>query len=282
MNVNAIYLKDVLNKLIKIDNTYYPNLRKKDGDIGERFVKDSIKYYMWEKGFKLRKSGNSSFKIKGQYKSGKGGMGGIDFWFVFVHNNKQYDCYVEVKNWNIFVLTPTMFQEEVLNRFLMNVNQPGNIKILTVNRGYLRPMGALCLNHNIHIVPIDTKITKNQLNATSLRSIMENFLDEFDKLITTLTTVKLRKSLTKMPLNSKPYDEVIILGLEPVLIANMFGTTPGNIQKRKSQLKKWGFSVLDSRSKTSIDAKFITKDQEYESYLYIMREMIERKIKKDI
>ena len=99
MELDQVYVNDLLDKLKAIDSKNYSNQRDKDGDIGERFVKDSIKYYMREKDFKLRKSGNRTFTIEGQYKVGKSGYGGIDFRFRFVHNNKRYDCYVESKNW---------------------------------------------------------------------------------------------------------------------------------------------------------------------------------------
>lgn len=277
MKVDSVHLNDLLIKLIKINQKHYPNPRKRDGDIGERFVKDSIKYYMWEKGFKLRSSGNRTFKIEGQYKAGRGGMGGIDFRFGFVHNNKRYDCFVESKNWGIFNLTYSMFQTEILNRFYKNVNHPGCIRIVTINRAYTykRKITTLCRINNIYTVPIDRKITSNQLNTASLRIIMEHFLDAFDILMTRLTGVKLRKPKIKNIPNSKPYDKDILLGLPPSLIKKKYGSTTNNITKRKSQLKKLGMDVLDSRSSVARLARFLTKEQIGDIYRIMIQMIIE-------
>ena len=85
MKVDTIFLNDLLARLVSIDNKQYRNQKDKDGDIGERFVKDCIKYYMWSKGFRLRKTGNRTFNIEGQYKVDKSGYGGIDFRLHFIY-----------------------------------------------------------------------------------------------------------------------------------------------------------------------------------------------------
>lgn len=274
MKVDPASLNDLLNKLVIINNKHYPNPKKKEGDIGERFVKESIKYYMWEKGFKLRSTGNRTFKIRGQYKAGKGGMGGIDFRFGFVHNNRRYDCYVETKNWNVYSIAPTTFQTEILDRYYNNANQPGCIWVLTINQGYVyTPVGVLCSRNNIHIVPIDRKITPGQLNAKSLRIIMEHFLDDFDKFMKRITKVKISKARKIKTQNPKPYDEAIILGLPPSFIAKKYGTTTSNIYKRKSQLKKQGIKLLDGRSRLNRLMKFLDK-QQIENMYKIMIKMI--------
>jgi len=280
MKVEINYFNDLLNKLIRIDQTYYPNPKKKDGDIGERFVKDCVKYYMWNKGFKLRSSGNRTFKIEGQYKAGKGGMGGIDFRFGFVYNNRPYDCYVETKNWGVYPITPTIFQTEILDRFTKNSSQLGYIWILTINKGQINQINTFCSLHkvSINIVPIDRKITTAQLNIASLKPIMEHFLDDFDKLMTSLTQIKLHKPRKQVKTGSKTYDDAIILGLPSDLIAKMYGSTPKNIEKRKSVLKKQGIVLLDARSRTARLARFITKNKLDTAYIIeIITKMLEKK-----
>jgi hypothetical protein len=280
--VDTNYLNDVLNKLISIDNTYYPNSNMKDGDIGERFVKDCIKYYMWDKGFKLRKSGNRTFTISGHFRAGQGNVGGIDFRFGFEHNNIRYDCYVEAKNWEAYSynLSPSTIQTQILDRFYNNANQPGCIWILTINRGLISQLSNRCSRHNIHIVPIDMKIVTSVLNQPSLRIIMDNFIDDFDKLMTTLTNVKLAKARIKVPLKSKLYDSEIIKGYPSSQIAKRYNTTTKNIEKRRAELKAQGVDILDMRSKTARLARFIGRLDEEDMKRRILHRMMEEEYNK--
>lgn len=278
MKVHNSYLIDSLNKLIAIDNKNYLNTNDKDGDIGERFVKDSIKYYMWEKGFKVRSTGNRTFYIEEQYGSDKKrGNEGIDFRFGFVHNMRRYDCYIESKNWNVYPITPSIFKKEILDRFTMNANQLGCVWILTMNKKNIPSINTKCIANNIHIVPIDMKITSSQLNTNSLRIIMEHFLEDFHKLMEILTRVRLRKSVKRRSPNSKRYDKAIVLGLPPTLIASMFNTTLSNVQKRKSVLKSEGIDVLDGRSQTARYIRLITVDELNKIHKKVIRRMFEEK-----
>lgn len=131
---------------------------------------------------------------------------------------------------------------------------------------------------------MDTKITTAQLNIASLTPIMEHFLDDFHKLITYLTHVKLRKPRKKIRPNSKPYDDAIILGLPSQWIAQHYGSTFKNIEKRKSELKKQGIVLLDARSRTSRLVKFITKNklEHDEIFVELIRKMIEKSAEEDI
>jgi hypothetical protein len=130
------------------------------------------------------------------------------------------------------------------------------------------------------MVPIDMKITKSQLNVKSLTTIMENFLDDFDIIIKRLTGVKIQKIRIKIP-NPKPYDEAIVLGLPSSLVAQMYGSTHKNIEKRKSQLKKMGIKVLDSRSRVARLARFLTKDEIEDIYSIMVRMLIEEYKRRD-
>jgi hypothetical protein len=265
MKVDTVTLNDLLTKLTNIDNTPYLNPLDKDGDIGERFVKDNIKYYMSKKGFKLRPSGNRTYYIEKPPKKGKVGA---DFPFCFTHNNSLYNCYIESKNWKVYQFIPQkMFQNEILDRFILKANQHGSIWILTINQANIHLISQRCQQHNIFIVPIDTKITTAQLTLANLRPIMEHFIDEFHKLITSLIQINIHKPKKQVRANSRPYDDDIILGLPSDLIARMHGTTKQNIEKRRSELNSQGVNVLDMRSKTAYLARFITKNQLDTSYL---------------
>lgn len=281
MKVDAITLKDLLTKLIKLDNTTYTNSLDKDGDIGERFVKDSIKYYMSQKGFKLRPSGNRTYYIEKPPKKGKQGA---DFPFCFIHNYCVYSCYIESKNWKVYQFIPQkMFQKEILDRFIKKANQHGSIWIVTMNHANIHLISQRCQQHNIFIIPLDTKITTIQLTLANLKPIMEHFLDEFHKLITSLIQVNIRKPKKQLRANSKPYDDDIILGLPSDLIAKMHRTTKKNIEKRRSELKKQGIDVLFMGSRTARLARFMTKhDLDTDYILRIIIEMLKAKYKGDI
>ena len=260
MQVENTYLNELLNKLITIDQTPYGLVTEKEGDIGERFVKDSIKYYFWEKGFKLHNLGNRIFDIEEQIGSNKKrGKRGIDFRFSFAYNGQKHDCYVESKNWDIQKITNGTFNKEILDRFTNYANQQNVIWILTMNKANIAKIRHNCNTHNIHILPIDTKIVTQQLNLQSFTPIMEHFLDDFHYLITVLTGITFNKlNFTPKP-NSKPYDEDIIMGKPISYIAKKYRTSESMVSKRKTELGKMGENIIDGRSQTARYAKFLRR-----------------------
>jgi len=270
MKLHDAYVDDLLKKLIDINNRHYNNQKDKDGDIGERFVKDCIKYYMWEKDFRLGESGNRIFSIKGQYKVEKSGYGGIDFRFRFVHNNRRYDCYVESKNWKKYKkIHYSTFTDEILDRFTKNTTQQRCKWIVTMNKSNIPLIEQWCQNCGIYILPIDKKITTRQLNTKSFTPIMKDFLDELDKLMKKLTGKKLCKSWKMNKKYPRSLDADIIKGLPPKLISLKHGVSEKYVWKRKSELKNQGNRILDGRSKIAVAARFLTKEdlKEIEEYI---------------
>lgn len=281
MKVDAVILNNLLNKLIAINNTYYANPSDKDGDIGERFVKDSIKYYMYKKGFKLCSSGDRTYTI---WKPPKKGQSGADFPFSFTHNSTVCNCYIESKNWGVYkFIPPSRFNKEILNRFILKANQHGCYWIVTMNQANIPLIIQRCQQYRIIPVPIDTKITTTQLTVGTLTPIMEHFLDDFHRLMRSLTYVKLRRPRKQIRPNSKPYDDDIIMGLPSDLIAQMHGTTKKNIEKRRAELKQQAINVLDMRSKTAWLARLMTKHDLDTGYIMgIIIEMLKEKYKGDV
>ncbi len=270
MKIDQSYVDDLLNKLKAIDGKIYSNQKDKDGDIGERFVKDCIKYYMWEKDFRLYKSGNRTFTIEGHYKADKSGYGGIDFRFKFVHNKKSYDCYIESKNWDKYKqISPNTFKSEILDRFMKYANNPNCIRVVTMNKDNIPLIRSRCLNNNIHILPIDTKIETSQLNPTSLRKLMENFLDGFDNFMREVTGVRLRYSWKLRKRYPRPIDADIVKGLQPRLIASKHCVSEEYVYKGKSELRKKDKQIIDGRSKEAVMARLLTKDDLAEMGIYI-------------
>ena len=261
MKLHQSYVDDLLGKLKAIDSKAYQNPNDKDGDIGERFVKDCIKYYMWEKDFRLYKSGNRTFTIEGGYKANKSGYGGIDFKFKFVHNGKLYDCYIESKNWDKYnQISPNTFKSEILDRFTNYANSPSCIRAVTMNKANIPLIQSRCLNNNIHILPIDTKITTSQLNPTSLRKLMENFLDGFDNFMREVTGVRLRYSWKLRKRYPRPIDADIVKGLPRRLIASKHCVSEEYVSKRKSELRRKDKQIIDGRSKEAVMARLLVID----------------------
>jgi hypothetical protein len=231
---------------------------------------------MSEKGFELRPSGDRTYYIE---KPPKRGKPGADFPFCFTYNSSLYNCYIESKNWKVYQFIPqNMFQNEILDRFILKANQHGSIWILTMNQANIHLISQRCQQHNIFIIPIDTKITTAQLTLANLRPIMEHFIDEFHKLITSLIQINIHKPKKQIRANSKPYDDDIILGLPSDLIARMHRTTKQNIEKRRSELHSRGVNVLDMRSRTARLARLITQNQLDTTYIMsIIIEMLKEK-----
>jgi len=122
------FINELEKKLLKIDNSSLGDKNKK-GKIGETFVKDGIKLTLWDKGFSVGRIGNNKFSIKEQYKAGREGMGGIDFYIKFRTNGIKYRCFVEVKNWmKMRYVTPDTFKEHILNRFEKHDKKTRNIE----------------------------------------------------------------------------------------------------------------------------------------------------------
>jgi len=187
LNVDRIFISELKKKLVKIDNKNLPQ-NDKDGKIGEKFVKEGIKYYLWEKNFKVRKKGNRVFSIKGHNKSGPGG---IDFHLKIRYSGKLHDCYVEVKNWKVYQFIPQkMFNTEMLDRFTKNANKPGVIWILIMNKANIGLINSRCWFNNIEIITLDRKITSNELNIKDLTDIMNDFLRDFSYFFTHLSGKK--------------------------------------------------------------------------------------------
>ena len=134
MKVDAFFISELEKTLDNIDKGSLPP-NDKLGKIGEKFVKEGIKYYFWEKGFCVGKVGNATFNIGGPYKPVAGGMGGIDFRLEFRYNGLPYDCYIEVKNWKHYSkLSPKTITTEILDRFIKNASQSGCNWILVMNK----------------------------------------------------------------------------------------------------------------------------------------------------
>jgi hypothetical protein len=249
MNVDAFFINELEKKLMKIDNGSLPR-NDKLGKIGEKFVKEGIKYYFWEKGFCVDKVGNDTFNIGGPYKPIKGGMGGIDFRLEFRYNQTSYDCYIEVKNWKHYTfISPSNFKTGILDRFTKNTNPIGCTKIVIMNQRNAPLIQQRCQQNNIHMIPLEEHITSRFLNPGDLTRIMEHFLDEFSNRIDKTTNAKLQNSTKKVGKSiTDQIKEDIRLGKPYSLLALTYNKSVSYIQKIASQMKRKGTVLIDRRS----------------------------------
>jgi hypothetical protein len=259
MKVDAFFISELEKKLLKIDNGSLPR-NDKLGKIGEKFVKEGIKYYFWEKGFCVGKVGNETFNIGGPYKPVAGGMGGIDFRLEFRYNGTSFDCYIEVKNWSPQKISKKKFDTEIKGRFTKNAPQSGCKWIITMNKRNVPLIQKRCLQNNISIIPLEEHITSGYLIAFQLISIMDHFLDEFSNLIDTMVGIPLQNSTKKVGKTiPEQIQEDIRLGKPYSLITLTYNKSASNIQKIKNQMKKKGVVLIDRNKKEWDTIQFKTR-----------------------
>lgn len=248
VKVDASYIKILENKLRKINNTIYQNPKKKAGDLGEAFVKDGIKYFLWDKGFKVGKTGYKTFTLYGFNRITKKFIGGVDFKLKINYNTK-YDFYIEAKNWNShYKITNEMFNEGILDRFTKNANQPGWIWVVTMNKKNIHKIKTKCIQYNIYILPLEDYIDTKQINATSLTKMMDMFLDDFSILFYKKISRKPHSYKYKSTSITDKIKEDIRLGKPYDYLADRYGKSKNNIQKIASQMKSKGEDLFDRRS----------------------------------
>jgi hypothetical protein len=277
MNVDAVFIGELENHLLKIDSSSLPS-NDKLGRIGEKFVKEGIKYYFWEKGFCVNKTGNDTFNIGGPFKPSSGGMGGIDFRLEFRYNGIPYDCYIEVKNWKHYTkLSPAMFNTEILGRFTKNASQSVCIWIVIMNKRNAPLIQQGCQQHNIHIIPLEEHITSRFLNPADLTRIMELFLDEFSNLVDKITGVKLPNSAKKKGKTiPEQIEEDIRLGKPYSLIASSYTKSKFYVQKLAHNMKTT--QNLPDRRTTEWDGmQLMTQDQVNDSPIIMMKPVIKKR-----
>ncbi len=277
MNVDAIFIGELENLLKKIDSSSLPS-KDKLGKIGEKFVKEGIKYYFWEKGFSVNKTGNDTFNIGGPYKPSSGGMGGIDFRLEFRYNGRPYDCYIEVKNWKHYTkITPTMITTEILGRFTKNAIQSGCVWILIMNKRNVALIQQGCQQQNIHIIPLEEHITSIFLNPADLTRIMGLFLDEFSNLIDKIIGIPLQNSTKKAGMSiPDQIKEDIRLGKPYSLISTTYNKSKSYVQKLANELKTTQ-SLPDRRKKDWAGMQLMTKNQINNTPTVILKPIIKKK-----
>jgi hypothetical protein len=256
--VDTYYITDLEYELIKIDNSSL-GPKFKDGALGEKFVKYGLRYYFWSKGFKVRSKGERTFRYKDNSKS----LGGIDLRFWFNYNNNLFENYIEVKNWADHYSIPySDFKSEILDRFTRNANQPGINWIVTMNVNNIKKISKNCQKYNIHIIPIDTKITTNQINIPTLTKMMENFLDNTSMIFDGITGRKISDvKLKTKKLTDGKMDWDLRLGLPYDLISKKHkNVSIKSIKKRNSVLRARGIDLPDRRSKEWRGMQIMTKD----------------------
>ncbi len=277
MKVDAFFINELEKKLDAIDKSSLPQ-NDKSGKIGEKFVKEGIKYYFWEKGFCVHTIGNETFNIGGPFKPIQGGMGGIDFRLEFRYSGTSYDCYIEVKNWKHYTnIPPTMFNTEILYRFTKNAVPSGCVRIVVMNQRNSQLIQQGCRQNNIEIIPLEEHITSRFLNVVDLTRIMEHFLDEFSNLIDKIIGVPLQNSTKKVGKTiPEQIKEDIRLGKPYSQISSTYNKSHSYVQKLANEMKATQ-TLPDRRKKDWAGMQLMTQDQVNDTPIIMVKPVIKKK-----
>ena len=172
-------------KIKKIYKRKKGNQKSKEGDIGEEFAILGIKQCGFNKGYKIRKKGNGTFRIYKQVSAIKG-RGGVDIFVEFTDNyGKTSGFLVEAKNWKYYPkgISNSFYEDEIQDRFVKPDSNNEFPHSVTMNKKNIPSIIERCNRNGITPLPIDDKITKKNMDADSLKPILEHFVDDFSDYI---------------------------------------------------------------------------------------------------
>jgi len=172
-------LEEDLNKILKRKKG---NKSKKEGDMGEEFVKSAIKQSFWEKGYKIGEKGKGSYRVHKQVKANKNGMGGVDFFVEYTdEKGNTSGIFVESKNWKAYRggVSNKFYNDEIKDRFERADSKKKFPHAVTMNKGNIPSIKDRCDNDDITPLPLDDKLTEDNIDAKSLKPIYENFKRSF-------------------------------------------------------------------------------------------------------
>lgn len=71
------------------------------GDMAETLIEYGVKWFFWEKDFRIGRFRNKTFSLRKHYGADKTtGTGDIDFYLKFRISWRTYCIFIEVKNWD--------------------------------------------------------------------------------------------------------------------------------------------------------------------------------------
>ena len=238
----TLFVNDEIEK-IKYDKNNRSNYL---GDVGELLVEYGIKWYFWNRGFKIGRFWNYTFRVISQYKADKTTRkGGIDFYIKFRYGWRTYRLFIEVKNWDDFVtgkgiISDGRFKSQILDRYTKYDRFRIRKRILVITDGYTNNIKLRCEKHGIKVIPLQNQIMPELLHETLVESNLKHFIKDLSGIL---------KDLIKKEITDKPKTNVSTLtktdkiledikrGLPTGLISRVHGTSDSYIYKVKSEHK---------------------------------------------
>lgn len=236
----------VYNKIVEIQSSD----RKREialGDSGETLVEYGLKWFFWNKDFRLGKFRNQTFNLIRHYKADKEtGTGGIDFYLKFRTHWKTYRCFIEVKNWDDFVtgkgiVSNDRFKNQILNRFTDYDKHKLRHWILVIPEGYIRNIKTRCDcdKNKISIIPLNMQIMPELMSDSSINSDLKCFVKDFSEFINAIIkgglSAQPKKDTTKT--KTDRIWEDIRKGMPSDLVAKIHDTSVEYVYKVKSKRK---------------------------------------------
>jgi len=111
-------------------------------------------------------------------------MGGVDIYVEYTdEQGSTSGCFVEAKNWSAYPkgVSDKIYNDEIKDRFDRVDHKKKFPHSVTMNKGNIPSIKDKCDNDKITPLPIDTKLTKDNIDAESLKPVYENFKDEFSE-----------------------------------------------------------------------------------------------------
>jgi len=254
-NQMIVRLREYAEDLV---DTYYgkPNCDNTiKGNIGEKFVGYCIFHSMWKLGYPIdfNKQPNS-YILTPKFGANAEGSGGIDFKLDIVNlNETEYTLFIEVKNWSAYrSVPPTMFTEEILDRFTRDGNHEYNW-VVTMNDRNIRFINTRCSDNNIHILPIRHHITTDMLqDNTAMRVVFNEFIDKLTVLIRELAPQRSYptvNSVTDGNSRTQCVMQDLFLGVPYPIIEHRYNVSRGYISRIASYIRSFHIPLPDRRRK---------------------------------
>ena len=217
------------------------------GDMAETLIEYGIKWFFWEKDFRIGRLRNKTFSLIKHNKADKiTGTGGVDFYLKFRIHWRTYRIFIEVKNWDDWLSYPKphvsneRYNEQILSRYTDYDKLNLYRRILVIPKGYRSNLKTRCDRDRITIIPLQIIILPVIANESFINYNLMPFLRDFSAYITELIPDGIIAQSTKSGQKTKT-DEIwddIKKGMPPGLVALVYSTTVSYVYRVKSERRK--------------------------------------------
>lgn len=239
----VVFTSDEIRKIQSVANVTTNTL----GDMGEAIIEYGLKWFFWQKNFKLGKFKNNTFSLIRHYKADKiSGTGGIDFYLKFRMNWRTYRIFIEVKNWDDWLKYPDphvsdeRYNGQILSRFTDYDKMNLCHRVLVIQKGYISNLKSRCNQDKITIIPLlDYYIPQIHHESFCHRNIM-HFINDFSVYINSI----IPRGIATQPIGTgikTKTDRIwadLRKGMPPGLVVLIHNTSSSYVYRVKSERRK--------------------------------------------